>query len=51
MGGQLVPEAPLKPVHVYLGVQARISSGWAGGCKGKMELASFLEQKLWFMGR
>lgn len=46
-GRPAVPKAPLKRAHVCLGVQA---CGQGGGFRGKMELASFLEQKLWFVG-
>lgn len=42
-----VPEAPLKRAHVCLGVRA---CGQGGGFRGKTELASLLEQKLWFVG-
>ena len=37
-------------MHVCLGVQACVSSGRGGRCRGETELASFLEQKLWFVG-
>lgn len=47
-GRPAVPEASLKRVHMCLGVRA---CGQGGGFRGKTELASFLEQKLWFVGR